>query len=133
MKISAKQYARALQEITDDKTATEQSQLIAEFLQVLKKQGRWSLADKIVTELSNRLLIADGVVAAEVSSARPLNEATLKELRRVIKNKTACQEVNLIETIEPDLLGGAVIKYQDKIIDASFQYFLQSLKSVLNR
>ncbi len=131
MKISAKQYARGLYEAADGQTSKEQTAMVGRFLQLLKAQGRFSLANRVVAELEKIVLDRQGIVAAEVKSARGLSAATLQSLSQMIKDKTACREVRLTEKIAPEVLGGAVVKYQDKIINFSFQYFLAKMKQVL--
>lgn len=131
MKISAKQYARGLYEATDGQTPAQQTATIGRFLQLLKTQGRFSLAERVVAELEKLVLARQGIVTAEVKSARGLSAATLQTLSRMIKAKTACRQVVLTEKIAPEVLGGAVVQYQDKIINFSFQYFLAKLKQTL--
>ena len=131
MKISAKQYACGLYEAADGQTPKEQAAMIGRFLQLLKAQGRFSLANRIAAELEKIVLDRQGIVAAEVTSAQGLSAATLQGLSQMIKDKTACREVRLTEKIAPEVLGGAVVKYQDKIINFSFQYFLAKMKQVL--
>jgi F-type H+-transporting ATPase subunit delta len=131
MTISVKQYARGLGEAAADKTQAEQTELVGRFLRLLKVQGKLALADKIAAELKSIILETNGIVPVEVKSARQLSTASLSELSRLIKDKTGCREVRLEVKLAPELLGGAVIKYQDKIINFSLQYFLSKMKQAL--
>jgi len=131
MKISAKQYAISLYESVEDKSEAEQARVVSNFLKLLAAQGKLALAEKIVKELEALVLDKAGIVLAEVKSANKLNEATTKSLRQLIKDKTNCSEVRLTETIEPELLGGAVLKYQDKIINFSLHHFLDKMRYFL--
>lgn len=131
MKISAKQYARGLADSLIDRSVGEQKKIIARFVSLLKKQRRLKTADQIVKQLECLFLASDNAVVAEVWSARPLVGETRQEVEKMVKEKTACREVVLIEKIDPAILGGVVVKYGDKINDGSFRYFLRKIKQAL--
>ncbi len=131
MKISAKQYARSLAEAAAGQNEAEQKIIVGRFLSLLKEQGKFNLAPQIAAELEKLVLAEQGIIKAEVQSANKLSEAALKDLSKLIKDKTGCQEVRLEAKVDADLLGGATLKYQDKIVNFSLKYFLSKMKQTL--
>jgi F-type H+-transporting ATPase subunit delta len=131
MKTTAKQYARSLYEAVENKTQAEQKEIVGRFLAMLQAEGKMSQAGKIVGELEALALEEQGIIRAEVVSARKLSETSLQELIKMVKEKTECQEVLMEEKIDPEILGGAVVRYQDKIINFSFKHFLSKMKQNL--
>lgn len=73
---------------------------------------------------------AQGLVRVEVVSAVPLSEALQKALRRKLEsslNKT----VELILTVDEEILGGLRVRIGDQVADASVRHRLERLREVL--
>lgn len=60
-------------------------------------------------------------VLAEVISAVDLNEAQQQSVRDKVKSLTSASEVELDTKIDPDLIGGVIIKVGSQVIDASLR------------
>ena len=74
-------------------------------------------------------LVADkrGVVIAQVSSARPLSSVQRQQLRaRLIE--AGYGNVNLVEQVDPTLLGGLIVKIGARLYDTSLKSRLQRLQ-----
>jgi F-type H+-transporting ATPase subunit delta len=69
----------------------------------------------------NRLL------PVEVTSAVALDPAVVEELERRIREQTG-QNVELTSTVDPDILGGIVLRVGNSILDASIKNRLQQLR-----
>ena len=67
-----------------------------------------------------------------VTSAEPLDQDYKERLITEVK-KTGCKKVELIEKTSSDLIGGIVIKYGDKQIDASIKTKINKLKKTLSK
>jgi F-type H+-transporting ATPase subunit delta len=72
-------------------------------------------------EAENRLLPVD------VTSAVTLDPATVDELVRRIREQTG-QNVELTSTVDPDILGGIVLRVGNSILDASIKNRLNQLR-----
>ena len=72
-------------------------------------------------EAENRLL------PVEVTSAIALDPATVEELVGRIREQTG-QNVELTSTVDPDILGGIVLRVGNSILDASIRNRLQQLR-----
>lgn len=131
MKITAKQYARGLEEATVDKTDQEAKDVVAKFLLILIKRGKVKLVPKIIKELEILGRAQRGEVLAELISARDLSAESKELLENYIKKQSGEAQVVWQETIDEKLIGGGVIKFQDRIMDFSLQRALVEIKKVL--
>lgn len=64
---------------------------------------------------------------AEVISAVPISEEQASALIERIRRRTAAVRVELRRRVDPDLLGGMIIKIGDEVIDASLRGQLRKL------
>ncbi len=71
-----------------------------------------------------------GEVRAEVTSARPLNDAEVAELRAVLKSRLG-RDARLDAKVDPSLLGGLVVKVGSRMIDSSLRTKLDGLRVAL--
>jgi F-type H+-transporting ATPase subunit delta len=74
---------------------------------------------------------AEGTVEAELVSAQPVDEAQQNKIRDALKARLN-REVSLTSRIDPELLGGAVIRAGDMVIDGSVRGRLNKLAGILN-
>lgn len=100
------------------------------FVRVLIENDRLSLLPEISALFESLKNEREGVVEATIESAFPLDDAALSQLvadlERRFKRKVRPQ-VN----VDRDLIGGALIKVGDEVIDGSVRGRLQSMASAL--
>jgi F-type H+-transporting ATPase subunit delta len=101
------------------------------FVAVLIDHGRISEVEQIArqfqTELNHRL----GIVEAEITSARPLEEAESRELLAEVSRVTG-KQVSARYKIDPSLIGGAAIRVGSTVYDGSVRGQLQKMKEQLS-
>lgn len=127
-KISNKKLAIALLELLDGKTKKEAEDIIGKFFVFLKQKNKLSSIPKIEKELEILFNKQHKIVNAHIETAEKIDEHTRKEIEEFIKNKTDAQTIELTEKINTKLLGGIIMKYEDKIIDSSIRTKLNNLK-----
>ena len=101
--------------------------LAANFIRLVTRNRRlFAIADMIK---AYRVLVAQskGEVAAEVTSAEPLADAHLEELKAAIKASIG-RDVDLALKIEPAILGGLIVKVGSRMVDNSLRTKLQNLR-----
>jgi F-type H+-transporting ATPase subunit delta len=76
--------------------------------------------------------VAAGRTRARVVSARPLRDAQRERLRRALCARTG-QEIELEESVDPALVGGAVASVGSLVFDGSLRTQLERLRSSLTR
>lgn len=102
-----------------------------DFIRVLSKNKRFALLPDVATLFIEELNKSNETVVADIVSAKPLAEksqtALIKKLEKRFGKKV---ETNI--KIDESLIGGAVIKVGDTVIDGSVKGRLEQLTKVLN-
>jgi F-type H+-transporting ATPase subunit delta len=119
--------ARAMAAIADKAGL---SPLTKNFLGVVAKNRRLFALDGVIAAFMQRLAAHRGEVSAEAVSAAPLNTDQTKRLRGEIE-RVVGKAVNLTVKVDPELLGGMVVKVGSTMIDSSLKTKLNRLKSVM--
>ena len=71
-------------------------------------------------------------VDAVITSAAPLSEARQKEMADTLKRRLG-RDVNVTTVIDENLIGGAVIRAGDVVIDGSLRARLEGLANALTK
>jgi F-type H+-transporting ATPase subunit delta len=102
----------------------------ANFLGVLARNGRKGELRNVIR--AYRRLAADhrGETTAEVVTARPLNDDQLAQLRQQLRAR-AGRDVNIDASVDPNILGGIVVKLGSQQIDASIRSKLNRLAAAM--
>jgi F-type H+-transporting ATPase subunit delta len=107
------------------------SDLLANFLQVLNEHERLELLEPILqayVELNNERARR---VVVEVRSAVPLLDHQRERLANELRQSLRLEPV-LDARVDPDLLGGLVVRVGDWLYDASVKNRLETLRNQLN-
>jgi ATP synthase F1 delta subunit len=86
--------------------------------------------DLIVNDIARELYEQSGHLLVDVASARKLSDGIRDELKQMLKNATAAKRVELVEHVDPELLGGLIARTPDAVIDASVRTTLKQLASL---
>lgn len=106
------------------------SDLTLGFLKLLITKGREGSVKGIVAEAFAQLRKTKNIQAATVTTAAQLDKVSRTMiLAEVAKHHDG--DVELTETIDPDLLGGFILRMDDKEIDASIKRQLNTLRRQL--
>lgn len=100
------------------------------FLKVLMKRKRFNLLPQIVRELRKRFRNHRHIVAVKVVTAIPLLPAERSSLAATLE-KHAQGTVEIEEIVDPAVLGGLRIFFQDKVIDDTVATRLKNLREFL--
>ena len=101
--------------------------LTASFLGVLNQHGRAGLLDEVASAYQALLDQAMGKVEVEVTVAKKLTKEQLENVRRRVSDALKTTAV-INQKIDESIIGGLVLKVQDKLIDASVRTQLQTIK-----
>ncbi|MEM6537460.1 MAG: F0F1 ATP synthase subunit delta [Pseudomonadota bacterium] len=104
--------------------------LTGNFLKLIAQNRRLFALDEMSAAFLARLSEHRGEVSAEAISAGPLNDDQTKRLRGEIERYLG-KAVNLTTSVDPDLLGGIVVKVGSMMVDSSLRAKLARLKTKL--
>jgi ATP synthase F1 delta subunit len=69
-------------------------------------------------------------VSVEVASAHQLTQELRDSIGEFIKRETAAKDVEIIDTVNQDLISGVVISTTDAVYDASVRSKIKKLKAI---
>ena len=103
------------------------SPLTQNFFKLIARNRRLFAAPDMVRAYRAFAARSRGEVAAEVTSAHPLNDALARDLRDALKASVG-KDVRLSTKVDPSLLGGLIVKLGSRMVDTSLRTKLASLK-----
>jgi F-type H+-transporting ATPase subunit delta len=106
------------------------SPLTSNFLGVLAANRRLAALPDIVRAFAAIAAAARGEVKAEVTSAHPLCPAQLKTLGEKLKAREG-KDVKLSATVDPEILGGLIVRIGSTQIDSSIRTRLNTLANAM--
>jgi len=106
------------------------SALTANFLKLIAKNGRLPALTDMIRAFAALSANARGEVSADAVTAAPMNDEQIKALRLEIERMVG-KAVNLETRVDPELLGGLVVKIGSQMVDASLRTKLNRLKTVM--
>ena len=133
MKATTAQYAKTLYELTEKKNHQEIDEVVANFLQSLKKNGQMKMADGIVKKFHEIHNAENGIVEAEVVTCEKINESLEREIKKYVLEKYSAKEVVLKNIIDEKVKGGIIIRVGDEVMDGSVSRQLLELKKKLQK
>lgn len=102
------------------------------FLELLLKNRRTLALADIATQFAERVARAEASVNAQVLTAHALSDAQRSALAAALEARLGLKVV-LEETVDTSLLGGAIVKAGDMVIDGSAKGRLEKLTTALMR
>jgi F-type H+-transporting ATPase subunit delta len=100
---------------------------VRDFVGVVATNRRLRALPEIVAAFASLVADRRGIIVAHVASAQSLNDVQRQQLRaRLIESGYG--NVNIVEQIQPDLLGGLVVRIGARLYDTSLKSRLQRLQ-----
>ncbi len=100
------------------------------FIRLLAENQRLSVVPEIASLFKLYRQSREKIVTVDVTSAVPLSESYQQHLITVL-TKRLQQTISLSCTVDPSLMGGAVIRAGDRVIDGSIRNKLNRLKEFI--
>ncbi len=108
----------------------EISHLLLHFLKVLVKKKRFRELTAIQDAFHRLFEKKQGIQEVRVVSAAELSNAQEKKLQEVLKKKLNAQ-IRLVPTVDPNLIGGLILRFDGTEINASIRNRLEELRQKL--
>ena len=106
------------------------SELVRNFLGVLNEKGRLRLLPSITEAFGNLLDEQKGKVEVDVTVAHKLSPDQLEQVRRKVSESLGKDAV-VHQYVDADIIGGLVLRVEDRLIDASVKYQLEAMRERL--
>ncbi|NUO01786.1 MAG: ATP synthase F1 subunit delta [Saprospiraceae bacterium] len=99
------------------------------FLNILISKGREMHLADIAVEFDSQYRKVKHISTVTLTTASPVNEATLKAVHEKLSQSTATDShIELTAEVDPGLIGGFIVEFEDKVYDASVAHKLKQLK-----
>ena len=106
------------------------SPTLMNFLGILNAKGRLGLLPDMIEAYDDLLESQLGNVEVDVTVARRLDAGQLEQVRQRVSQALGRTAV-VHQYVDESIIGGLVLRVQDKLIDASVRYQLQAMKARL--
>ncbi len=131
MKISSKQYAQTLFELTVGKSADEIDRVVVQFFNKLKDNGHLKLLEAIIKKFVAIYNKENAIVQVQVITKSGIDQTTREQVEKFIKKKYQAKEAVLENIIDENIKGGIIIKTENEIWDGSVARKLRELKKAM--
>jgi len=126
----AETYGRALYRATAGMKEKEAEKAVETFVGMLSSRRELELAPKVIEAFDAEARKAEGVHEVRFASAETLDASRKKSLAAAFA-KALDADVEMTWETDPSLIAGAVIRYDDILLDASVKGSLERLKKSL--
>ncbi len=115
-----------------ERAVTGAEPIFMNFLEALLERHRMPVIFRIRTRYEQHWDEEHKLLPVEVTSAVELDKSTVQNIGKRIGEQTG-QEVELSSTVDPDILGGIVLRVGNFILDASIKNRLNQLRKQVAR
>ena len=131
MKITTKQYAQTLFELTQNKSDGEVDSVVKKFAELLKKNRQLKALPGVIGKFLDIYNKENGIIEADIAVINKLNEQQIESIENFLKKRYSAKEVVLKIKVDKNIKGGIVIKVNGEVLDGSMARQLQELRKVL--
>lgn len=103
------------------------TELTKQFLLLISSRNREALIGDIANAFVRQYKVIKKIIVTEITSAVKLDEAQKKKILQLL-NTADNSSVEVIEKINPEIIGGFIVRVDDKQIDASISRKLDNLR-----
>ena len=131
MKLSIKQYAQALYELTKDKPENEVFVVIEKFVKTLKRNGLLNKMEDIIKKFVEIFNKENNIIEAKIFTSRKLDDNEVNDIKKFLLKKYNAEKIETRMKVDKNLKGGIKIVVGEEIIDNSVLGRLQKLKQAI--
>jgi len=102
------------------------------FLMVLVNRNRINLLNAVIKNYLELVYETASIKMIEVATASTFTSSQKNSLIQKLKEITNAREIRLVVTVDPNLIGGFLIKTESKVIDFTIKNQLQQLAKHLD-
>jgi F-type H+-transporting ATPase subunit delta len=115
-----------------DRTVSDADAIIVNFLKLLIENHRMPVIFRVRRVYDGLWREENKLLPVQVTSAVALDESTVRQIGDRIAEQTG-RRVDLSSSVEPDILGGIVVRVGNSILDASIRNRLEQLRKQVVR
>ena len=89
------------------------------FLETIVEKGRSAEIKQTCTSFEEIYRNEKGIISGEIQSVVPLGKTIISKVEKQLSDQTKGKEIQLENVLNPEILGGFLVKFQDKLLDRS--------------
>ena len=109
------------------KAVSDVDEIVSNFLELLVEKHRMPLLFRIRREFDRLWEQENDILHVDVTSAIDLDDKVVKQIGKQVEEQTQ-RRIELSRTVDPDILGGIVLRVGNSIVDASIRSRLEQLR-----
>jgi F-type H+-transporting ATPase subunit delta len=130
-KVIDQQLAEVLYQLTNQAKDKELAGLLEQFANYLVSSGQIQRWPVIADLYRQKWLRRQGVLEVEIIHARPLDQDYLQGLIDELTKLLSASQLIVKTKLDPEILGGMIIRLPDRLLDASYRRQLRNLQANL--
>lgn len=103
------------------------------FFEIVTRKNRGDVLPAVAVEFHRQFTILRGIQVSQVVTAFPIGEKLRKQFNDMVKEISGKTEVQLVEKVDRDIIGGFLLTVGDKQIDDSIKSKLIQLRQDLTK
>ena len=105
--------------------------LAGNFLKLIASNRRLFAVGDMIRDFRKLVAKWKGEVTAEVTVAENLSDARLNEIKDALKSITGEKSVDLNVKVDPEIIGGLMVKLGSRMVDSSLRTKLNAIKHAM--
>jgi len=105
---------------------------LLEFLLLIRRRGRFGLVRMIAEEYHKLVMLDRNATGAVVTTAIAMTADERRDLTSVLQKRTG-RSVELLERVDPSIIGGVVVQVGGHVYDDSIRHHLHQLRDDLKK
>jgi F-type H+-transporting ATPase subunit delta len=101
--------------------------LTSAFVRIITSKGREAVLEEVAKHYVELIMKRKGILSAQVVTAVPMGDDTRAAMKQMVERLNPQGTVAIEEVVNPDIVGGFVLKVEDQMIDASVLSQLRKL------
>ena len=116
------------QKIVEAVTAGNVSELTTAFIRLLISKTREESLPEIINAVIDQYNALKGIHKVKLTTAEGISDAVKQSIVEKVKGETALSNIELETIVNPDLIGGFVLEFNNNLVDASIARDLRDIK-----
>jgi F-type H+-transporting ATPase subunit delta len=109
--------------------AKDAEPLTLTFFEIVSRKNREEILLDVGKEFENQYNLHNSIQVAQVTTTFTIDDKLREEFKSVVKDISGKNTVQLVEKIDLELIGGYILKVNDRQLDESLSSKLRQLKS----
>ncbi len=122
------------QQVFDVLFGDKMNELTLAFFKIILNKGREAYLPEIADQLIAQYKKLKHITSVTLVTATTLGAETISKIKqKMVSSEVTDDHVDLLTKVDPDILGGFVLQFEDRLFDASVAHKLEQLKKEFSK